>query len=149
MTIDRPTERTSLRLTAPEDALAIIPREAVSSAGVEIPEPETELATLVVYVEETGADLSSLAYVGGGGAPRAPAQVKRLAQSFAKALPNTGWGITETNAIGTGIAGQDYLDHPGSFRSAARASFAAIGTARTPTSRPSSTAGSRPATSPI
>ena len=67
---------------------------------------------LVVYAEEYGADLSSLDYVGGGGAPRAPAQVKRIAQSFAKALPNTGWGMTETNAIGTGIAGQDYLDHP-------------------------------------
>ena len=74
--------------------------------------PAAMTGDLVVYAEEYGADLSSLDYVGGGGAPRAPAQVKRIAQSFAKALPNTGWGMTETNAIGTGIAGQDYLDHP-------------------------------------
>jgi long-chain acyl-CoA synthetase len=74
--------------------------------------PAAMTGDLVVYAEEHGADLSSLDYVGGGGAPRAPAQVKRIAQSFAKALPNTGWGMTETNAIGTGIAGQDYLDHP-------------------------------------
>ena len=74
--------------------------------------PAAMTGDLVVYAEEQGADLSSLDYVGGGGAPRAPAQVKRIAQSFAKALPNTGWGMTETNAIGTGIAGQDYLDHP-------------------------------------
>jgi long-chain acyl-CoA synthetase len=29
-----------------------------------------------------------------------------------KAMPNTGWGMTETNAIGTGIVGQDYLERP-------------------------------------
>jgi long-chain acyl-CoA synthetase len=27
-------------------------------------------------------------------------------------MPNTGWGMTETNAIGTGIAGDDYLHRP-------------------------------------
>jgi long-chain acyl-CoA synthetase len=59
-------------------------------------------------------DLSSLLVVGGGGAPRAPEQVKSIAGTFEKALPNTGWGMTETNAIGVGIGGQDYVDHPGS-----------------------------------
>ena len=29
-------------------------------------------------------------------------------------MPGTGWGMTETNAIGTGIGGQDYLDRPAS-----------------------------------
>jgi long-chain acyl-CoA synthetase len=52
--------------------------------------------------------------VGGGGAPRAPEQVKGIAATFQKALPNTGWGMTETNAIGAGIGGEDYLAHPGS-----------------------------------
>jgi long-chain acyl-CoA synthetase len=32
--------------------------------------------------------------------------------SFANALPVTGWGMTETNAIGTGIGGPDYLARP-------------------------------------
>ena len=59
-------------------------------------------------------DLSSLLTVGGGGAPRAPDQVKKIAGTFKKALPNTGWGMTETNAIGAGISGEDYVDHPGS-----------------------------------
>jgi long-chain acyl-CoA synthetase len=29
-------------------------------------------------------------------------------------MPNTGWGMTETNAIGTGIGGPQYLERPGS-----------------------------------
>jgi long-chain acyl-CoA synthetase len=32
--------------------------------------------------------------------------------AFPNALPATGWGMTETNSIGTGIFGADYLDHP-------------------------------------
>ena len=45
-------------------------------------------------------------------APRAPEQVRNIEKSFANALPGTGWGMTETNAIGTGIGGVDYLEHP-------------------------------------
>jgi len=59
-------------------------------------------------------DLSSLLTVGGGGAPRAPDQVRKIAGTFKKARPNTGWGMTETNAIGAGIGGEDYVNHPGS-----------------------------------
>jgi long-chain acyl-CoA synthetase len=69
---------------------------------------------LVAAAERTRRDLSSLATVGGGGAPRAPSQVRKIGQAFGKALPNTGWGMTETNAIGTGISGRDYLEHPAS-----------------------------------
>lgn len=32
--------------------------------------------------------------------------------AFAKAAPNTGGGMRETNAVGTGISGRDYLDRP-------------------------------------
>jgi long-chain acyl-CoA synthetase len=52
--------------------------------------------------------------VGGGGASRAPEQVRAIDQAFANAVPNTGWGMTETNAIGTSISGTDYLAHPSS-----------------------------------
>jgi long-chain acyl-CoA synthetase len=69
---------------------------------------------LVRVARETDRDLSSLVTVGGGGAPRAPEQVKQIGASFVQALPNTGWGMTETNAIGTGIGGVDYLEHPAS-----------------------------------
>ena len=69
---------------------------------------------LVEVARRTDRDLSSLAMVGGGGSARAPEQVRAIDSVFANARPNTGWGMTETNAIGTGIAGQDYLDHPAS-----------------------------------
>ena len=58
--------------------------------------------------------LASLQILGGGGAPRAPEQVRQIGKSFAQCLPGTGWGMTETNAIGCGIGGQDYLDRPAS-----------------------------------
>lgn len=76
--------------------------------------PAAMTGDLLKVARETNRDLSSLQTVGGGGAPRAPEQVKNIATSFAKALPNTGWGMTETNAIGCGIGGEDYLDHPAS-----------------------------------
>jgi long-chain acyl-CoA synthetase len=76
--------------------------------------PSAMTGDLVEYAQREHKDLSSLATVGGGGAARAPEQVRRIEQTFAKAMPNTGWGMTETNAIGTGIGGQDYLDHPAS-----------------------------------
>lgn len=59
-------------------------------------------------------DLGSLLSVGGGGAPRAPEQVHKIRQSFANAMPGTGWGMTETNSIGTTIGGEDYLARPAS-----------------------------------
>ena len=76
--------------------------------------PAAMTGDLVEEARKTNRDLSSLATVGGGGAPRAPDQVKGIANTFTKAMPNTGWGMTETNAIGTGIGGEDYLSHPGS-----------------------------------
>lgn len=76
--------------------------------------PAAMTGDLVEKAKSTNRDLSSLATVGGGGAPRAPEQVRSIASSFAKAMPNTGWGMTETNAIGAGIGGEDYLEHPSS-----------------------------------
>ncbi|MDP4912242.1 MAG: fatty acid--CoA ligase family protein, partial [Pseudomonadales bacterium] len=91
-------------------AMALIEQERVSSFVA----PAAMTGDLVIAAGQSNRDLSTLATVGGGGAPRAPEQVKRISQSFGKALPNTGWGMTETNAIGTGISGEDYLAHPGS-----------------------------------
>jgi len=65
------------------EAARLIEKEQITTVVA----PAAMTGDLVVYAEQQGADLSSLNYVGGGGAPRAPAQVKR-------------------------IAGQDYLDHP-------------------------------------
>ncbi len=76
--------------------------------------PAAMTGDLVLEANRSNLDLSSLLSVGGGGAPRAPDQVRNIEQSFSKAMPGTGWGMTETNAIGTGIGGQDYLDRPAS-----------------------------------
>lgn len=89
--------------------------ELIEAEGItSVVAPSAMTGDLVEYAAREGRDLGSLATVGGGGAARAPEQVRRIAKTFAKALPNTGWGMTETNAIGTGIGGQDYLDHPAS-----------------------------------
>jgi long-chain acyl-CoA synthetase len=89
-------------------AAHIIAEERISSVVA----PAAMTGDLVRYARDHGVDLSSLLTVGGGGAPRAPEQVRSIASTFANALPNTGWGMTETNAIGTGIGGEDYLAHP-------------------------------------
>ena len=94
----------------PERAAALIEREQITSFIA----PAAMTGDLVREAERTVRDLSSLMTVGGGGAPRVPEQVKQIDASFTKALPNTGWGMTETNAIGTGIGGRDYLERPAS-----------------------------------
>ncbi|MEK9649747.1 MAG: class I adenylate-forming enzyme family protein [Gammaproteobacteria bacterium] len=59
-------------------------------------------------------DLSSLQDLGGGGAHRPPEHVKKLAEEFNNAKPSIGYGLTETNAIGTLNGGDDYLTRPAS-----------------------------------
>ncbi|MEZ5595623.1 MAG: class I adenylate-forming enzyme family protein [Pseudomonadales bacterium] len=94
----------------PETAAELIESERITSVVA----PAAMTGDLVRVARETQRDLSSLQVVGGGGAPRAPEQVRQIGATFASALPNTGWGMTETNAIGAGIGGLDYLAHPAS-----------------------------------
>ena len=94
----------------PDVAAALVERERITSFIA----PAAMTGDLVRVAKQTARDLGSLVTVGGGGAPRAPEQVKQIEASFTKALPNTGWGMTETNAIGTGIGGLDYLARPAS-----------------------------------
>jgi long-chain acyl-CoA synthetase len=93
-----------------EKAAEIVERERITSFSA----PAAMTGDLVEVARRKGRDLSSLVSVGGGGAPRAPEQVRAIEDAFANARPNTGWGMTETNAIGTGIAGDDYLKRPSS-----------------------------------
>ena len=67
---------------------------------------------LVEFARAAGKDLSSLQNIGGGGSHRAPEQVRGIDETFPNARPGTGWGMTETNAIGTVIGGDDYLRCP-------------------------------------
>ena len=93
-----------------EAAAALIQRDRLTSVVA----PAAMTGDLVRVARSGRFDLSSLLWVGGGGAPRAPEQVRQIGTSFGQALPNTGWGMTETNAIGAGIGGEDYLSHPAS-----------------------------------
>lgn len=94
----------------PEQAAALIEREKVNSVVA----PPAMTHDLVRVARTTNHDLSTLRTVGGGGAARAPEQVRQIDEAIETAVPNTGWGMTETNAIGAGISGKDYLDHPAS-----------------------------------
>jgi len=69
---------------------------------------------LVRAAKKTDHNLSSLLVLGGGGAPRPPEQVREINQLSDDVVPSTGWGMTETNAIGAGIAASDYLERPAS-----------------------------------
>ena len=99
----------------PQQAADLIEAERISTFVA----PAAMTGDLVEVARGSGRDLGSLVMVGGGGAPRAPDQVRAIGSAFGKARPNTGWGMTETNAIGSGIGGQDYLDHPESSGRAA------------------------------
>jgi long-chain acyl-CoA synthetase len=99
----------------PAVAADLIAHEEISQINA----PAAVTGDLLEHVRRTGRDLPSLRLVGGGGAARAPDQVRAIPQVFPTALPVTGWGMTETNAIGAGIRGRDYLDHPGSVGQAA------------------------------
>lgn len=91
-----------------EKGAELIERERISAFSA----PAAMTGDMIEVAQKTDRDLSSLRSVGGGGAPRAPEQVKKLAKTFGSTSPGTGWGMTETNAIGTGIGGEDYLNHP-------------------------------------
>lgn len=94
----------------PELAADLIEREGITSFTA----PAAMTGDLVRVARAKGRSLATLQAIGGGGAPRAPEQVRQIDAVFAQALPNTGWGMTETNAIGTGILGDDYLRRPAS-----------------------------------
>jgi len=58
-------------------------------------------------------DLSTIQSFAAGGAPRPPEHVRRLNAEM-PAPPALGYGLTETNAIGCGSFGSNYLDKPNS-----------------------------------
>ena len=104
------TKLVLVRKWDPITAARLIQKEQISSFIA----PSTMTGDLVFHAKQNGDNLSSLRSVGGGGAARAPEQVKSIDNAFINAIPNTGWGMTETNAIGTAIAGELYLDRPSS-----------------------------------
>jgi len=89
-------------------AAELIERERITSFSA----PPAMTGDLVREAQRSNRDLSSLLTVGGGGAARAPEQVRQIDATFRRAAPSIGWGMTETNAAGTLISGAEYLQHP-------------------------------------
>ena len=73
----------------PDAAVKLIENERISSFVA----PAAMTGDLLEAGKRAGASLETLLSVGGGGAPRAAAQVAKIAKTFAQALPSTGWGI--------------------------------------------------------
>ncbi|MGH1578893.1 class I adenylate-forming enzyme family protein [Planktotalea sp.] len=72
----------------------------------------TQSAELAQAAREMNESLPMMDYLGSGGAKRPGAQVAELADAFPNAGVATGWGMTETNALGIGMIGEDYLARP-------------------------------------
>ncbi|MEE4360088.1 MAG: class I adenylate-forming enzyme family protein [Pseudomonadales bacterium] len=90
-----------------EQALALIEAERITSfTGV-----PTMTWEMLQSPNFERYDTSSLATIGGGGAPAPPEQVRRVEARF-KGRPGIGYGLTETNAVGAQNAGDDYVRRP-------------------------------------
>ncbi len=92
----------------PETALRLIEAERVTTF-VGVPTQSWDMLESPAFAKY---DTSSLASVGGGGAPAPAKLVDRVEKGFSKGRPNIGYGMTETNAFGPGNTGDDYVTHP-------------------------------------
>ncbi len=92
----------------PERALELIERERITTF-VGVPTMSWDLLESPDFATR---DTSSLASVGGGGAPAPPELVKRIDGSFSRGRPSIGYGMTETNAYGPQNIGDDYVRKP-------------------------------------
>jgi acyl-CoA synthetase (AMP-forming)/AMP-acid ligase II len=93
-----------------QEALRLIEEERITwFTGV-----PTMSAELQAAAQESDRDLSSLAEIYAGGAARPPAQVEKLATTFRHSASGIGYGLTETNALGTINVGEVYRARPGS-----------------------------------
>jgi long-chain acyl-CoA synthetase len=91
-----------------EKALALIAREKIAIVGG-VPAIAWQI---LEHPARASHDLSSLDTVSYGGAPSAPDLVERIKREFPASLPGNGWGMTETSAICTAHAGEDYEHRP-------------------------------------
>lgn len=93
-----------------EEAVKLLSREKITRfMGV-----PTQSAELIEASKNLGVELGSLNFIGSGGAKRPSSQVAELVKAFPQAEIATGWGMTETNAVGIGVIGPDYVARPAS-----------------------------------
>ncbi len=91
-------------------ALELIEREGVTNfSGV-----PTMSREMLMHPDWSTRDTSTLAGMGGGGAPLQPDLVEKIDKSLAGGTPSTGYGLTETHGIVTANAGALYVAKPSS-----------------------------------
>ncbi|MET0911576.1 MAG: AMP-binding protein [Ilumatobacteraceae bacterium] len=91
-------------------ALELIEREGVTNfSGV-----PTMSREMLMHPDWAKRDTSTLAGMGGGGAPLQPDLVEKIDKSLAGGAPSTGYGLTETHGIVTANAGALYVAKPSS-----------------------------------
>ena len=89
------------------EALKLIQDETISDiTGV-----PTQSWELLNHPERSNYDLSSLKTLGAGGGPRPSEHVKLLDEGF-EGRPSIGYGLSETNALGTLCHGDEYKNQP-------------------------------------
>jgi long-chain acyl-CoA synthetase len=91
-----------------EEALTIIERERITSFNG-VPTMSWELVQSPNFHKY---DLSSLKSMGGGGAAMAPQHARQIQERLKGGVPGTGYGMTETNALATSIAGAVLAGRP-------------------------------------
>ena len=92
------------------DAVDLIEREQLTNM-IGVPTMSHEVT---LEAERRGISLDSLMDMGSGGAKRPAAHVEKLAKIFPQAWSSSGYGLTETNAVGAFNNMMDYQDKPGS-----------------------------------
>ncbi len=94
----------------PERALELIQREHITTFG--------GVPAMVMQVLDSPAfataDVSSVRSVSYGGAPAPPDLVRRIREHFPAGQPGNGYGLTETSAVTSMNAGEDYVQRPDS-----------------------------------
>jgi len=99
-----------MRSWKPQEAVRLIKDEKITNF-VGVPTMSHEL---MLAAEDMGESLDTLMDLSAGGAKRPAAHVKRLADSFKRAYSSTGYGLSETSALGTYNGLEDYQRKPGS-----------------------------------
>ncbi len=92
------------------DAVDLIEREQLTNM-VGVPTMSHEVT---LEAERRGVRLDSMMDMGSGGAKRPVAHVDKLKQAFPQSWSSSGYGLTETNALGAYNGLMDYQEKPGS-----------------------------------
>jgi long-chain acyl-CoA synthetase len=93
-----------------EEAMRLIEREKVTYF-VGVPLMSFEILT---HPDRARYDLSTVTDFAAGGAPRPVEHVRRIEQEMGGGQPLIGYGLTETNGVGTGNLRANYLAKPAS-----------------------------------